>query len=99
ATFRYKIIAMPDGLGIEEYGVENDGDDADETELRLRVNRSGRRRRGVGQDQRDSRKPDQDAEIDVGARHLKLLLAVTQAGGQNAEADEAVAYDHHHREH
>ena len=38
-------------------------------------------------------------EIEIGAGDLKVLLAVPQAADQDADADQPVADDHHHREH
>ena len=95
-----EIIAMPDGLGIEKHAVENEGDDADEAELGRRIDRPRRRQRIIGHDQRDGRQHEQHAEIEVGDPVTwNILLAVAQAADEDADADEAVADDHHHREH
>ncbi len=90
---------MPDGLDIEEHAVEQQGDDADEAKLGRRIDRARRRQRIIGHDQRDRRHHEQDAEIEVGARDLKILLAVPKSADEDAEADQAIADDHHHREH
>ena len=97
--FADEIIAVPDGLGIEEHAVQHDRHDADETELGCRIERPRRRQRVVRQHQRDGREHRQHRQIEIGAGDLKVLLAVAQAADQNADADQAVADDHHHREH
>ncbi len=94
-----EIIAVPDGLGIEKHAVEHERDDADKAELCRRIDRPRRRQRIVGHDQRDGRQHEQHAEIEVRARDLEILLAVAQAADEDAEPDEAVTHDHHHRKH
>ena len=99
AHFADEIVPVPDGLGIEKHAIEQDGDGADEAELARRIDRPRRRQRIIGQDQRDRRQNRQNAEIKIGSAHLNILLAVTQAADQDADADQPVADDHHHRKH
>ncbi len=94
-----EVVAMPDGLGVEEHAVEDDGDDADERQLGPGIERPGRGECVVRHDQGDGRQHDQDAEIEVDPGDLEFLLAEPQAASQDAEPDQAVAHDHHHREH
>src|SRR5450759_2739804 len=49
----------------------------------------------IGHDQRDGREHDQHTEIEVGSGDLNILLAIAQTAGQNANADQPVADDHH----
>ena len=90
---------MPDRLGIKEHAVEHERDQVHKAKLRRRINRPRRRQRVIGHDQRNGRQHEQHAEIKVGAGNLEILLAVAQAANEDAEADEAVAHDHHHRKH
>src|SRR5580692_736685 len=57
--------AMPDGLGVEEHGIEQDGHHADEDELRRRIDRPRRGQCVVRKDQRDGRQDEQHTEIDI----------------------------------
>jgi hypothetical protein len=90
---------MQDGLGIEKHAIENDGDDTDKAKLRRRVDRPRGGQRIIGQDQGDGCQHDQDAQIKARSGDLNILLAVAQAAGHDADADQTVADDHHHREH
>jgi hypothetical protein len=95
----HEKVAVPAGLDIEEDRVEQDGNDADEFELDPRVNRSRRGESIVRQNQRDGRHREQHAEIGVGAGDLDVLLAIAQPADEDADADQAIADDHHHRKH
>ena len=54
-----EIVAMPHGLDVQKCGVEDDGDDADEDELRDRIYRSRRRACEVRQHKGEGRHRDQ----------------------------------------
>ena len=94
-----EVIAMTNGLGVQEHAIEDDGHDTDKTELAGRINRARRCLGIIWQDQSDCGEYNQHAQIHVGAGDLKVLLAIAQAADQNADADKAIAHDHHHGEH
>jgi hypothetical protein len=81
---------MPDGLGVEEDAVQQDGHHADEFELPLRIDRPRFGQRLIRQDQRDGRHREQHAEIEIGAGDLDVLFAITQVADENADTDKAV---------
>ena len=91
---------MPHGLQGEEDRIEHDGGRREQHRLpEVQCALERRRKRAVGQDERNGRERNEHREI--GARSFKvvLLLNVQEPAGQQASPDHAVHHDHDDGEH
>src|SRR5579885_2550902 len=94
-----KIIPMPHRLHENEGAVEQKRNNASEDKLRRAELRTGRRCRDIRHDQCEDGQRRQDGECGARPMQMKALLAMPRATPQQADPDNAVAYDHDSREH
>jgi len=98
AIDREKEFPMAHGLDKDENAIQQQGHQAGEHHLRRGVGRPGRAGGEFGKDEYEAGEGDQNGERRGGAFDAESNDPVAPGAGREAEADDAVANDHHRRE-
>ena len=93
------MILVADGLHEDEHQIQNERHQAGKTQLRRCVGRPRRTGGKFRQDQRQGGQCSQHGECSTTSLGTKPDDAVPNAAGEQADADDPVADDHHRRKH
>jgi hypothetical protein len=97
-TRRQKVIAVTQRLDENEGAIEYERDDRSEYKLRRAEGRAGRADSVIRQDHREDCERRKHGQSGARSPNLETLLVMPHATPQQAQAYNAVANDHDHRE-